>query len=523
MKRLEQPYRPPAHNCYRLTRGIRIVQHETGTLAISSYPLRVVKLTRLAGQALSYLANEHTSEELAHALTLSSQKAQALCQQLWRKDLLEAVSASPPLTWPAVSIIIPSYNRAAQLEHCLRSLQALDYPQHLLEIIVVDDASTDETASMLHNLMQESTVQHCPIRIITHTIQQGVAISRNMGAEAAKHDLLAYIDSDCVASSKWLTELVPALQDTHIAAVGGIIRSYDTVSTLGRYEDVRSSLFMGVRPQRVCLEGPLTYLPTASMLVRRDAWQHVGGFAPLTFGEDVDFCRRLLTHNFQILYLPQGTVYHDYRTQPAAFLSIRASYASAEAALLQRHPSERRILLLPPEQATFAGLAIVGLWGLLLALRKGKANNAHIADSVIGLPFAFLLTLFGANKRHHRIRKQRIPINPFTTFWATLRSNMAYTYHLCRHLTRYYTLPLLIVGFLLPPLLLFVLILCGIVIGVDYARLRPEMEIGRYALWSMLDDCAYEIGVVRGCIKHRTWKPLVPVVKKRIQSSLGDC
>ena len=261
------------------------------------------------------------------------------------------------------------------------------------------------------------------------------------------------------------------------------------------------------------------------MLVRREAWKQLGGFAPLTFGEDVDFCRRLLTHNFQILYLPYGTVYHDYRTQPAAFLSIRIAYASAEAALLKRHPTERRVLLLPPEQATFAGLAIVGLWGLVLALLKRKTNNAHIANyalgiignvSIISLPFAFLLALIGANKRHRQIRKQRIPINPFTTFWATLRSNMAYTYHLCRHLTRYYTLPLLAIGLLLPPLLLLILILCGIVIGVDYARLRPEMDVGRYALWSVLDDCAYEVGVVRGCIKHRTWKPLAPVVKKRI-------
>jgi len=48
------------------------------------------------------------------------------------------------------------------------------------------------------------------------------------------------------------------------------------------------------------------------------------------------------------------------------------------------------------------------------------------------------------------------------------------------------------------------------VIGVDYRRLRPDMGLGWYALCSLLDDCAYEVGVVRGCVKHRTWKPLVP-------------
>ncbi len=524
-KQPKQPYRPPAPNCYRLTSGIRIVQYEAGMLAIRSYPLRVVKITRLAAQALQYCASEHTSEELACSLKLPPQKARALCEQLWRKDLLEVGPALPPPTWPDVSIIIPSYNRVAQLERCLRSLYALDYPRQHLEILVVDDASTDETAPMLQRLLQEPAMQRFPVRAVTHAARKGVAISRNTGAETAKYDLLAYIDSDCVASPGWLTELVPALQDTRIAAVGGMIRSYDTISTLGRYEDVRSSLFMGMRTQQVRLKGPLTYLPTANMLVRRAAWQQIGGFAPLTFGEDVDFCRRLLTHNFQIRYLPQGIVYHDYRTRLMAFFSIRASYASAEAALLRRHPNERRILLLPPEQATFAVSAIAGLWGLLLTLIKSKANRSQLPActggasgklATIGFTLALLLTLLGANKRHHQIRKQRIPIHSFTTFWATLRSNMAYTYHLCRHLTRYYMLPMLAIGLLLPPLLLLLLILCGIVIGVDYARLRPTMGFGRYMLCSMLDDCAYEVGVVRGCIKQRTWKPLVPVVKKRV-------
>ncbi|HET9919852.1 MAG TPA: hypothetical protein VFQ30_08435 [Ktedonobacteraceae bacterium] len=129
---------------------------------------------------------------------------------------------------------------------------------------------------------------------------------------------------------------------------------------------------------------------------------------------------------------------------------------------------------------------------------------------------ALLLTLFGAFMRWRRVRQQRLPIGPLAVLRATLRGHLAYTYHLCRHVTRYYTLPMLLVGLLLPPLLPLALIPCAAVIGVDYVRLRPDMGLGEYALCSFLDDCAYGVGVIQGCITHRTWKPLVPVIKRKL-------
>jgi len=542
-------YRQPDPNYYRLTRGTHITMGEEGGLAICDYPLRAVRLNTTVARLLQRCSEQCTCQELAEYLRLPIKRVQALCEQLRWKGLLEAGPTPPPASWPSISIIVPSHNRAGQLLVCLRSLCKLDYPVHCLEMLVVDDASTDETPAMLAQVMQEFEAQGRMIRVVRHTFQQGVARSRNTGAEAARHDLLAYIDSDCVASPDWLAELVPAFQDENTAAVGGMIQAYERKSMLGRYEDIRSSLFMGVRPQQVSIKGPLKYLPTANLLVRREMWQEIGGFAPLTFGEDVDFCRRLLATKARIIYLPQGVVYHDYRTRLGAFLSIRASYASAEAALLQRHPQERRILILPPEQATFAGSAVGGLWltmvGFLKAGSRGAApggvsGERCLGDSVKGppdflpplAPFGgvpknlvgpcmFLLALIltqvgtGTYRRWQKVRKQRVPIRPFTIFRATLRGHLAYTYHLCRHLTRYYTLPLVLIGLVLPLLLMLVLILIGIVVCVDYVRLKPEMSLGEYAMCSVLDDCAYEVGVVWGCMKHGTWKPLWPIVRKK--------
>jgi mycofactocin glycosyltransferase len=518
---MNTPYRQPQPGHYRLPSSVRIIPQDESAVVVCDYPLRLVRLSPVTAHLLSLCTEERTCEYLARATNMSTRRVEMLCDQLRWKGLLEAGPALPPPTWPNISIVIPTYNRTRELERCLRSLFTLEYPAHCLEIIVVDDASTGETGSTLQRMAQEAAARGLEMRAICHKQRQGVGISRNTGAEAAQHELIAYIDSDCVASPGWLEELVPAFQDKRVAAVGGMIRAYDRQSLLGRYEDVRSSLFMGMQPQQVHLEGPLAYLPTANMVLRRTAWQQLSGFAPLTQGEDVDFCRRLLVSGASMHYLPRGVVYHDYRTTLGAFLRTRAAYASAEAPLLQRHPTERRILLLPPEQAAFAGALLGGGWGILWRyMRSPYRDTTYRVGATLAVALgagtgALFLTFFGARKRLQKVREQHVPIGFLTILKATLRGHLAYTYLLSRHLTRYYTLPFLLTSIFMPLMLLLTCLLCGIVIGVDYQRLKPRMDLGWFALFSLLDDCAYEVGVVWGCMKYRTWKPLLPVIKKQ--------
>jgi mycofactocin system glycosyltransferase len=512
-------YQEPQPGHYRLSHRVHIASQDRNTLAICDYPLRIVRLHPAVANVLTLCKEEHTPEQLSQATHMPLKRIERLCDQLRWNGLLDAGPLLPPLVWPPVSIVIPSYNRAKELERCLRSLFVLDYPADCLEIIVVDDASNNETGMMLQHLQLEATAYDLTLRTLRHEKQQGAGISRNSGTEIARYNLVAYIDSDCVASPGWLKELVPAFQDTKIGAVGGMIRAYDTKALLGRYEDVRSSLYMGVYAQQVRLKGPLTYLPAANLVVRQTVWQELTGFAPMTFGEDVDFCRRLLLSGANILYIAKGVVYHDYRTRLEDFLQIHVAYASTEAALLKRHPAERRILVLPPEQAIFAAFLIGGVWGILwLDIQSIWSSFQGKAFVIAMLPFliVFLLSIFGIYNRLQKVQEYGSAIGIPIVMKATLRGHLAYTYHLSRHLTRYYTIPLFLASFLVPPLLILLFILCSIVIGVDYIRLKPEMDIGRYALCSLLDDCAYEVGVVWGCIKYETWKPLVPVIKASV-------
>jgi mycofactocin system glycosyltransferase len=516
---VSREYRQPRPGHYRLPESVRLVSQNGSAVAICDYPLRLTRFNPIVARLLSLCSEECTCAQLAKATNMPVKRVEALCDQLHWKGLLEAGPVLPPPVWPHVSIVIPTYNRAKELERCLHSLFALDYPAHCLEIIVVDDASTGETAGMLQLIVQVAETHDLEMSVVRHAKRQGVGIGRNSGAETAKYDLIAYIDSDCVASPAWLKELVPTFQNVRIAAVGGMIRAYDRNTLLGRYEDVCSSMYMGGRPQQISLKGSLTYLPAANLVIRRTIWQQLGGFAPMTQGEDVDFCRRLLMSEASMNYIPQGVVYHDYRTTWCSFLRIRAAYASAEAALLKRHPGERRVLLLPPEQAMFAAAVIGGAWGITWFILRSLWFGFHgtlFALALLPLFLALLIILCGTIKRLQKVRAYGIAIGFPIVVKATLRGQLAYVYLLSRHLTRYYTLPLLVVSFLVPPLFILLLILCGIVIGVDYERLRPELGVGGYMLCALLEDCAYEVGVMWGCIKHRTWKPLLPVIKARV-------
>src|ERR1700694_7495 len=263
--KVKMSYQRPQPGCYRLARGAHIV----GETLVCDYPLRVLRPGPTTLKLVASCGEERTCADLAALLNLPVKRVEKLCEQLKWKGLLDAGPAISPETWPGVSIIIPTHNRARQLERCLDALLNLDYPRDCMEIIVVDDASTDKTGAVLERFGRECDAKEVALHVMRHTRQKGVAIARNSGAEQARMEVLAFVDSDCVATPGWLKELAPVFEDATVGAVGGIIRAYERQSALGKYEDVCSSLFMGVRAQQVKLEGPLTYLPTANFLAKR--------------------------------------------------------------------------------------------------------------------------------------------------------------------------------------------------------------------------------------------------------------
>lgn len=161
---------------------------------------------------------------------------------------------------PFWTVVIPSYNRAAQLPEAVEAVLGQTDPE--LELIIVDDGSTDETAAYLAGLGDPRV----------KTLQQdraGACRARNLGAEQGRAPYLTFLDSDDTVERDWLESMRGALQDGPTLVVCGF-RVVDS----GRI--VTESLPRPTRPSLSPLPGPITQ--AGSYALPRDVFLEVGGF-----------------------------------------------------------------------------------------------------------------------------------------------------------------------------------------------------------------------------------------------------
>ena len=205
---------------------------------------------------------------------------------------------------PLVSFVIPVRNDAHRLDRCLASIVANDYPRELIELIVVDNDSTDGSA--------RAAREHSAI--ILRSSEPSVAALRNKGARAALGSIVAFVDSDHEIDRGWIETAVDVLSVPDVAATGAPYLTQPGPNWVQQQYD-------GLRDRPLRRED-VAWLGSGNFAVKRAAFERVGGFdATLTACEDVDFCNRLTQAGCRIVADPNLRSIHfgDPRTLRALF------------------------------------------------------------------------------------------------------------------------------------------------------------------------------------------------------------
>jgi len=490
----ERPNKPLA---YRLRRSVRYHNRNGCPVLILHFPLKAIILDSFSSLIFEHLS---TGDFIPFERIVSSVndadpgRVEIFLNSLVRKGFLEQEGFLIPPEYPSVSIIIPVRNRPEEIGTCLESMSQIDYPPDKLEITVVDDASDDTTSEV---------VSRFPVRLISLKEHRQASFCRNLAAQRANGEILAFIDSDCLADPLWLRELVPAFKDPAVGAVGGLVDSYFREKGLDHYERVKSSLNMGPR-FKSSIEGDLfLYAPSCNLLVRRAVFLKVGGFEnDMHVGEDVDLCWRLQDEGYHVEYRPVGKVLHKHRNRLRPFCARRFDYGTSEPLLQRVHARRIKHLFFPPGVSLF--------WGLVVL--------STILQSFTLLCLSGIIVLITSLGKFTKTRSRDLPIELPNLFLAVFRSYFAFFYHFCAFVSRYYLFWSIVI-FPLMPLASVVIIAMHLLTGVvEYSIKKPRLNPLLFLFYFSLDQLFYQFGVWWGCLKYFYFRPVNPKIVANLTS-----
>ena len=271
---------------------------------------------------------------------------------------------------PAVSVVVPTRNRADYLATTLASLAAQETVEPY-EVLVVDDGSADATPEV---------IARAGVRAIRHDPPRGVNAARNAGIAAARGDLIALVDDDVEAPAGWLRAMLEgAARHPEAEAFGGPIRARldgPAPGGCGREQPPITTLDLGAEDR------PAELVWSANMLVRRTAFERVGPFdeALPTGGDEEEWLRRLRDKGGSVVYIAGAGLDHRRTGDDARLRSLmRSAYHRGR----NLRAYDRRRGLAPPLPYELRVLAGCGWHTVRRACPQGLVMGAHSAGRVV--------------------------------------------------------------------------------------------------------------------------------------------
>lgn len=191
-----------------------------------------------------------------------------------------------------VSVIVPAHNEAAGIEAAIRSIAASTHP---VEIIVVDDGSTDDTAALAEGL-------GLPGVTVIRQANGGKPAALNTGLRAAAHDLIVMVDGDTVFEPGTVHSLVQAFADPNVGAVSGNTKVANRDGVLGAWQHIEYVVGFNLDRRLFDVAECMPTVPGAIGGFRREALERVGGVSDDTLAEDTDLTMALCRDGWRVVY-----------------------------------------------------------------------------------------------------------------------------------------------------------------------------------------------------------------------------
>lgn len=233
-----------------------------------------------------------------------------------RRGSRSAVAGNPRLDFtPTVSVIIPCHNEEKVIESTLRVLiYCNNYPQDSLEIIVVNDASTDGTLTACQPFVDQGLV-----KLIDRSdeAERGKAISVNRAIEVSKGEFICILDADHEVTPNFISQLLSHFKDPRVGLVQGAGKIKNAShNLLTRFTDLELGPFMNLH----LFAKPLPFFMGSGGIFRRSVLDEVGEFNNELCTEDWDMGFRICEHGYTVIYDSSVWTWHQ------AVTSLRAYY-----------------------------------------------------------------------------------------------------------------------------------------------------------------------------------------------------
>lgn len=207
---------------------------------------------------------------------------------------------------PSFSVVVPTYERPAQLAACLHSLAQLDYPRERFEVLIVDDASESAPRELI-----ESFGGALDVKLIEQAKNAGPAAARNLGARSACGEFLAFTDDDCEPEREWLRAFASRFAEAPARIVGG-----RTVNALDSnpYSETSQLIIDVVYAHFNRDSEDARFFASNNFAVHAESFLEAGGFDE-TFrtSEDREICARWRSRGLCMTYEPRAVVRHSHR------------------------------------------------------------------------------------------------------------------------------------------------------------------------------------------------------------------